>query len=63
MLATAARARATLEGRDFVIPDDVKELVLPALAHRLALAPGSEIEGASAGEVLQHVLEQVPAPR
>jgi len=63
MLATAARARAALDGRDFVLPDDVKELALPALGHRLVLAPGSEVEGASAGAVLRQVLAQVPAPR
>jgi MoxR-like ATPase len=63
MLATAAGARATLEGRDFVIPDDVKELALPALGHRLVLAPGSEIEGSSASGILQQLVEEVPAPR
>ena len=45
MLAAAARARAALDGRDFVIPDDVKQLAAPALAHRVVLAPGAEIEG------------------
>ena len=63
MLATAARARAALDGRDFVLPDDVKALALPALGHRLVLAPGAEIEGASASAVLRQVIEQVPAPR
>jgi MoxR-like ATPase len=63
MLATASRARALLSGRDYVIPDDVKALFLPALAHRVVLAPGAEVEGLSAGSVLQQVLEQVPAPR
>jgi MoxR-like ATPase len=63
MLATAARARAALDGRDFVLPDDVKELVLPTLGHRLVLAPGSEVEGASAGAILRQILGQVPAPR
>jgi MoxR-like ATPase len=63
MLATAARARAALDGRDFVLPDDVKELALPALGHRLVLAPGSEVEGTSAAAVLQRIVGQVPAPR
>jgi MoxR-like ATPase len=63
MLASAARARAALDGRDFVLPDDVKELALPTLGHRLVLAPGSEVEGASASAVLRQIMAQVPAPR
>ncbi len=63
MLATAARARALLDGRDFVLPDDVKELVPAAFGHRLVLSAGSEVEGATTSGVLREVLEQVPAPR
>jgi MoxR-like ATPase len=63
MLATASRARALLAGRDYVLPDDVKALFLPALAHRVVLAPGAEVEGLGADSVLRQVLEQVPAPR
>ena len=63
MLATAARARAVLDGRDYVLPDDVKQLVVPAFGHRVVLSPGSEVEGASALGVLQEIVEQVAAPR
>ena len=63
MLAAAARARAALDGRDFVIPDDVKQLAVPALAHRLVLVPGSEIEGVTTPVVLQQIVDEVPAPR
>ena len=63
MLATASRAWALLQGRDYVIPDDAKRLAQPTLRHRLVLAPGAEIEGASAESALQQVLDQVPAPR
>jgi len=63
MLATAARAFAVLEGREFVIPDDVKTLVVPALRHRLVLSPGAEIEGITAESVLRQIVEQTPAPR
>ena len=63
MLATASRALAALQGRDFVIPDDVKGLILPALRHRVVLAPGAEIEGASTESVLKQILSEVPAPR
>ncbi len=63
MLAAAARARALLDGRDFVLPDDAKELALSALGHRMIPAPGSEVEGVTGAAVLQQILEQVPAPR
>jgi MoxR-like ATPase len=63
MLAMAARAYAALQGRDFVIPDDIKAIAVPALRHRVVLAPGAEIEGLSSVAVVQQILEQVPAPR
>ncbi len=63
MLAVAARARAALQGRDFVTPDDIKMLAMPTLRHRLPLAPGAEIEGISAEMVLTQILEELRAPR
>ncbi|MCB9528308.1 MAG: MoxR family ATPase [bacterium] len=63
MLATAARAHAALAGRDFVIPDDVKRLAVPVLAHRVNLSPAAEIEGQSAAELLAEVVDRTPAPR
>lgn len=63
MLATASRARAALDGRDFVLPDDVKALALPALRHRIVLSPAAEIEGVEAGAVIQEILDRVAAPR
>jgi len=63
MLATASRALAALHGRDYVIPDDVKELFLPALRHRVQLAPGTEIDGSTPDHVLKQILDQVAAPR
>ena len=63
MLAVAARGAAVLAGRDFVIPDDVKALSLPLLAHRLVLSPDAEIEGLSTAQVVRRILERVPAPR
>jgi MoxR-like ATPase len=63
MLASAARAHAALQGRDFVIPDDVKILALPTLRHRVVLAPGAEIEGMTADVAIRQVLEEVEAPR
>ena len=63
MLAAAARAYAVVAGRDFVIPDDVKALIQPALAHRVVLAPAAEIEGVNADQVLGEIADRVPAPR
>jgi MoxR-like ATPase len=63
MLCTASRAYAALQGRDFVLPDDVKNLAVPALRHRIVLAPGAEIEGLTPESVVRQILDQVPVPR
>ncbi len=63
MLASASRAHAVLQGRDFVIADDVKTLALPALRHRIVLAPGAEIEGLSADQIVEQLLDRLTAPR
>jgi MoxR-like ATPase len=63
MLATAARARAVLEGRDYVIPDDVKALALAAMRHRVVLSPAAEVESRTADQVVQALIEQTEAPR
>ena len=63
MLATASRAFAALRGRDYVIPDDIKELTTPTLRHRVVLAPGAEIEGLDPDEIIIHIVEQTTAPR
>jgi MoxR-like ATPase len=63
MLATASRALAVLRGRNFVLPDDVKELFMPAMRHRVVLAPGAEVEGLTTHGVLEQVLSRVSAPR
>jgi MoxR-like ATPase len=62
-LATAARARAALDGRDFVIPDDVKQLALATLRHRVLLSPAADIEGRTTEETLLGIIEQTAAPR
>ena len=62
-LMRAARAWAWLSGRDFVTPDDVKALALPALRHRVELRPEAEIEGVSVDAVLEGILSTVPVPR
>jgi MoxR-like ATPase len=63
MLATAARARAALDGRDYAIPDDVKALATPALRHRVILSPAAEIDGRRIEEVIAEIVASTEAPR
>ena len=63
MLAGAARARAALDGRDFVIPDDVKTLAPALLRHRLILSPAAEINGRVVEDVVADIIETIEAPR
>jgi MoxR-like ATPase len=62
-LLKLARCKAALAGRDFVLPDDVKAIAVPALAHRLVLRPELWVQGVSADEVVLRVVDDVPAPR
>ncbi|GAB5458424.1 MAG: MoxR family ATPase [Henriciella sp.] len=62
-IAAAARARAALDGRDYVVPDDIKTLAQPALRHRVILSPAAEIEGRTTDETLADIIEQTAAPR
>lgn len=62
-LLLASRAKAALDGRDFVTPDDARGLAGPVLGHRLVLRPEYEIEGLTIDEVLARILEQVAVPR
>jgi MoxR-like ATPase len=63
MLATASRAWAALEGRQYVVPDDVKALVLPTLRHRVIVTPAAELDGRWPDTILSELLAQVPVPR
>ena len=62
-LIRAGRANALLNGRDFVTPDDIKHIALPALRHRILLSPELELEGHTTDEVLHGLLDKVEAPR
>ena len=59
-LYRAGQAYAALTGRDFVIPDDIKRLAEPALAHRLIIKTSSSIHDVNAGQVVRELLESVP---
>jgi MoxR-like ATPase len=61
-LLKTARCKAALAGRDFVTPDDVKVLAVPALAHRLMLKPELWVQRVSAEDVVRELLETVPTP-
>jgi MoxR-like ATPase len=62
-LMRAARAGAVLEGRDYVVPDDVKSRVGSVLRHRITLAPELEVEGRTPDDVLVALVSRVPAPQ
>jgi MoxR-like ATPase len=62
-LLKLARCRAALAGRDFVLPDDVKAIAAPALAHRLVLRPELWVQRVSAEDVVREVLADVPTPK
>jgi MoxR-like ATPase len=57
-----ARALAALEGRDYTLPDDVQEVVLPALRHRVMLTPEAEVEGRAADDLLSELVRSVEVP-
>jgi len=61
-LLKGARARAFVQERDFVIPDDVKTLLIPALSHRLQISPEAEMEDISPDSIINDVVTQVPVP-
>lgn len=63
MLARAARARAALDGRDYVVPDDVKALAIPALAHRVLLSPAAQIDGQRVETIVSALVAETEAPR
>ena len=62
-LLLAARTLAAISGRDFVTPDDVRDMAVPVLAHRLILRPEYELEGLRMEELVQDILRKVPVPR
>jgi MoxR-like ATPase len=63
LLLRAAKANAAIEGRDYVLPEDVQEMWLPSLRHRVQLEPAAEVEGLVADEALRKTLEGVTVPR
>jgi MoxR-like ATPase len=63
MILAAAKGRALLQGRGYVLPDDLKAVFVPALRHRVILDPAEEIEGGTSDDALTRILDQVEVPR
>jgi len=61
-LMRAAQALAAIRGRDFVLPDDVKELFIPVLAHRVVIGTKERLKGASPQKLLEEILAQIEIP-
>ena len=62
-LFLAARTMAAMEGRDYLLPDDVKAAAPPVLRHRLLLKPEADLEGLTADQVIQQLLSTVEVPK
>jgi MoxR-like ATPase len=62
-LLKLSRCRAAIEGRDYVTPDDVKSVAVPALAHRLALRPELWVQRLRPDDIVQELLDRVPTPK
>jgi MoxR-like ATPase len=59
----ASKANAAIKGRDFVTPEDIKEMALPVLRHRIILTPEKEMEGTTADELIESILKTIEVPR
>ena len=62
-MARLARARALFNGREFVVPDDLKALAVPALAHRLVLDTRAQYAGADRAGIVREITDNTPLPR
>ncbi len=62
-ILNAAKAYAAINGRDFVVPDDIRFVTYPVLNHRIVLTPEREMEGISTNDVIKEILEQIEVPR
>jgi MoxR-like ATPase len=62
-LLFVSQGRAAMQGRDFVVPDDVKALAPPVLRHRIGVHPDAEIEGVSPDQCIEEILREVRVPK
>jgi MoxR-like ATPase len=61
-LFRSAQAKAALVGREYVLPDDIKALVIPTLAHRVILGPGARLRDLDAAQIVEEILQSIPVP-
>ncbi len=61
-LFRTGQGRAAIEGRDFVLPDDIKALIKPALSHRVILGPAARLRDLSSDQILDEIISRVPVP-
>lgn len=61
-LYRTAQAKAAMDGRDYILPDDIKALAIPTLAHRVILGPGARLRNLNAQQIVEEVLHNVPVP-
>jgi MoxR-like ATPase len=59
----ASKAMAAIQGRDFIIPEDIKKVLVPVLAHRVILSPEKEMEGMSPENVIELIANTIEIPR
>lgn len=62
-ILNAAKANAVIKGRDFVTPDDIKDVVPPILNHRIIISPDKEMEGLTADRIVKQILDKIELPR
>lgn len=62
-ILTSAKAIAAMRGRDFITPDDIREVAVPVLQHRVMLTPEREMEGLSSGDIIRQLIQSVEIPR
>jgi MoxR-like ATPase len=62
-ILNAAKSVAAIRGRDFVIPEDIKFVAVPALKHRIVVSPEKEMEGTTADQIIQQIIEKIEIPR
>lgn len=62
-ILNAAKANAVIRGRDFLTPDDIKDVVAPILNHRIIISPDKEMEGLTADKIVKQILDQIELPR
>ena len=62
-IMNASKAMAAMQGRDFVTPEDILDVVTPVLRHRIILSPDKEMEGITADELIEKIIKSIEIPR